>query len=42
MTGIGLGGMMLPNRGSVGNGITESGPGGTVMHGLGRVGMRET
>ena len=39
MTGTGLGGMILPDHGSVGNGTTESGPGGTVV--LGRVGMRE-
>lgn len=42
MTGIGLGGMILPNHGSIGNGITESGLGGTGMRSLGRVGMRVT
>lgn len=39
MTGCGLGGMILPDHGSVGSGTTESGPGGTVV--LGRDGTRE-
>ena len=40
MTGTGLGGMMIPNHGTVGNGMRESGPGDTAAMTLGRVGVR--